>query len=105
MPNVFSVTYEIFGESEIEAGETDRRGYVVEKVGLREAVRELGGIAIQADTWPLSRRSPPRWFDNYEYGHCYCTGDRESRSPHLPRNVTPSSALRVARLLGLNVNQ
>lgn len=104
MPNVFSVTYEIFGESEIEAGETDRRGYVVESVGLREAVREVGGLALQADSWPLSRHHPPRCFDNYEFGQCYRTGDRESRSLHLPRNVTPSSALRIARLLGIRTN-
>lgn len=68
---------------------------------LKEAVeillaRESEG-PVEADSCPVTRAYPPRWFT---YGGGW-NGDGESVrvSLHLPRNVTASSAMRIARAL------
>jgi hypothetical protein len=96
--NKFSVTYELVNEA--EAGDTDRRGFIAESLTLREAMGILGGSADEADSRPVTRANPPRWFTLYR-GQDLLTGDYESRSLHIPDNVTPSSRLRIARLLGV----
>ncbi len=97
--NKFSVTYELVNEAEAEAGDTDRHGFVCEDVSLREAIDTIGGYAPEPDSWPVSLDSPPRWF-TYHGERNYVTGDYESWSLHIPEHVTPSSRLRIARLLG-----
>ncbi len=94
----FSVTYEMWTHEDVEAGETSDRGYISEDVSLREAVRDIGHQALSADEWPVKS---PRWLTNDEYDEDFRTGARESRSMHIPNTVTPSSRLRIARLLGV----
>jgi len=97
----FHVTYEIVTPESAEVGDAAERGFVAEGVSLREAVDLIGGVAHSADTWPCTLANPPRWFTNEAYNEE--TRGVENRSLHLPRNVTPSSAIRVARLLGFSV--
>jgi hypothetical protein len=94
----FDVTFEIWTPEDCEHGDTDNRGFVVEGVSLREAVREIGHYALEADCWPVSS---PRCFTNFEYDENFQTGARESRSLHLPNHLTEASRMRIARLLGV----
>ena len=105
---LFNVTYELVTPESAEHGEAEERGFVAEDIDLRSAIEEIGYCAMEADSYPISHKNPPRWFTNYEYGNgtrdYFEKGIEESRSLHLPDNITPSSALRVARLLGIKVN-
>lgn len=103
---LFSVTYEQFDESDIEAGDTDKRGFVVEGVSLREACRQ--GLEYRQPSWAGacepsdSRVDHARWLTFYDWNEG--TRDRiergihESRSLHFPESLTPSSRRRIARL-------
>lgn len=104
----FNVTFEIMTPESAEYGEPESRGFIAQNITLREAVGLVGGCAHEADTAPLSLSNAPRWFTNAEYGHgtreYFETGREESRSLHLPADITPSSALRIARLLGVRID-
>jgi hypothetical protein len=95
----FNVTYDIVTPESAEDGDVEDSGFVAQDVSLREALASLGGTAQEADTSPYSLAHPPRWFINYEYDQDWQTAASESRSLHLPGNITPSSAMRVARLI------
>ncbi len=97
----FNVTYEIVTPESAEYGEAEECGFIAEDVDLREAFCLVGHMAIEADSWPTSLDNPPRWLTNYEFNENYTTGARESRSLHLPDTITGSSAMRIARLLGV----
>lgn len=96
----FNVTYEIVTPESAAEGDAEERGFISEDVSLREAVRDLGGTAYEANEWPVTS---PRWFTNSEYNEDYKTGGRESRSLHIPETVTTASRLRIARLLGVRL--
>lgn len=102
---MFDVTYQIVTPESAEHGDVEERGFIIENVSLREAIDYLfqtrtsrcdGITAIEADEWPVT---DPRWITVYN-GMEYETGDYESRSIHMPDNITPSSARRIAKLLG-----
>jgi hypothetical protein len=98
--NSFSVTYDIVTPESAEEGDYAESGFLAENVSLREAIDLLGGCASEADCSPFSVTCPPRWFTLYG-SMDYRSGETESRSLHLPAGTTPSSALRIARLLGV----
>jgi hypothetical protein len=101
----FSVTYERYfpHEEGEEVCDADERGFVVEDVSLREAIEEVGG-ASEASSWPFTG-DHDAWFTNNEYDHDYRTGVTESRSLHMPRNLTPATRRRIARLLGVRIGR
>ena len=101
---LFSVTYEIVTQESADYGDTDSRGYIAEDVSLRDALQyvtetrtnECGGIeSISAD----SSHGRPRWV-TVQNSMEYTSGAYESRSIHIPSNVSDSTASRIARLLG-----
>lgn len=94
----FNVTYEIWLPDDVETGDTDNRGFVCQDVTLRDAIAEMSGYADHADEWPMRC---PSWFTYDCYRHDYRSGETESRSLHIPDNVTTASRLRIARLLGV----
>lgn len=94
----FSVTYEIWTPEDIDHGETDNRGFVVEDVSLRDAARHMEYRANEANEWPVTS---PRWLTHDNFSENYQTGATESRSLHFPANLTSASRLRIARLLGV----
>lgn len=70
---------------------------------LREAINfcqehNCGRYPVEADSCPISHRNPPRWF-NFISETPYESTISTTVSLHLPRSVTPSSAMRVARFL------
>jgi hypothetical protein len=96
--DVFNVTYGIITPDSAEYGEYDEQGFVDEGVDLRTAIDAIGGQA-------LAHSGDFKCFTNDEYGHgttdYFMEGSEETRSLHLPENTTPSSARRIARLLGI----
>jgi hypothetical protein len=94
----FDVTYDIVTHESAEHGDTAERGFVAQGISLREAIREIGGCAYEADCWPVRG---PRYFINHEFNEDFATGARETRYLHLPNHLTEASRLRIARLLGV----
>ena len=118
MKKRFKLTFEVVIDESAECGDAARRGFVPRTLnipsrtympkrpaqfGLREAVsflkdRESAG-PVEADSCPLSLACPPRWF-TYGGSMDSHSGECVSVSMCLPDNVTHSSAMRVARLVG-----
>ncbi len=103
---LFDVTYEIVTPESAEDGEAEERGFIGEGLTLRDAVWEVqatrtnavdGVECIECDSWPCRR---PRWI-TVNNGMEFETGANESRSLHIPSTVTPASARRIARLIGV----
>jgi len=117
MKTKFNLTFNVVTEESAEHGDFARHGFVSRKLQisdrtylpkkpaeftLRAAIDFLlsreSEAPVQADSCPISRACPPRWF---EYGGKW---DSEARGYvtihlHLPRSITPSSAMRIARYL------
>lgn len=105
MTKQFSITYETWTDEDVEAGDTDNKGFYLQDLSFSEAwgyLRNLGahGAHCEADSYPISLKHPPRWFtfDNVEEN--YTTGEVTSYALHVPPKVTPSSRMRIARALG-----
>lgn len=95
---LFNVTYEITTHESAEHGDAEERGFVAEDVSLREAIGYMGHRADTADCWPIQS---PRWFTNDDFDENFQTGARESRSLHMPDNLSEASRQRIRRLLGV----
>lgn len=104
---VFNVTYEIVTQESAEHGDSDESGFIIQGAGLRDALFHInrtrtamvGGVeAIETS----ESGSDFRWITVYNAAE-YETGAHESRSLHIPDNVTPSSRRRIARMLGARV--
>jgi len=120
----FRVTYEIWDDESLEAGETDEKGFVtrhddylaVEDITpeneadidltFSEALELCGGLRASYDPNSVSfvngvrDYSGVRWFNNDTYHESNRTGKTEQRSLHLPETLTPSARQRIAALLG-----
>lgn len=113
----YHLTYEITTEESAEQGDFANHGFVTRNLttprknnmpkkpaefSLREAIdfllsRESEG-PVQADSCPISVQCPPRWF-SYGGKLDFELNGWVTVSLHLPDKVTPSSAIRIARLL------
>jgi hypothetical protein len=105
---MFNVTYEIVAPESASKGELEERGFIAVNVSLRDAVRYVqetrtnavsGVECIETDSCPAES---PRWV-TVTNGMEYLTGAQESRSLHIPENVTAASARRIARLVGARI--
>jgi len=92
----FDVTFERTSEQEAEAGESNRRGFIVEDCRLRDAVDAL-----------RAERSSMR-DDKYNRAHAFSvetgsyefeTGDTLTMGIRWPYTVTRASSARLGRLL------
>ena len=87
-PEVLDPEDEAFG---FRPHETIDSGYVAKPMSLRDAIAELGEVCCEHDgAW--------NWFRGWLVLR---NGYVETRSLHLPRNITGSSARRIGRLLGI----
>ena len=108
MRHGFSVTYEVVTPESAEHGDAEDRGFIAEDLTLRDALDAWDGAGyhVEADCCPVDGGpyGVPRWFTAYKVNNgtreCYETGAEESRGLHLPDDVTPETALRIARLVG-----
>ena len=94
---VFSVTFEIVTEESAADGEAEERGFICERVGLREALKELFATRTNLvdSCQGLDTSIGILTMVN---GMEFETGAYESRSLHMPRNVTGATYGRIARL-------
>jgi hypothetical protein len=98
----FSVTFDTVTPESAEDGEVADGGFIVEDVSLREAVEAIGSYAPQPSCYPFDG-GQHAWFSHDGYDEDHRTGKRESRSLHVPRDLTPSTRRRIARLLGVKL--
>lgn len=110
--NGFSVTFERYfpHDDREDVCEPDERGFVIENVSLRDAMRlgleyrqpDYAGHC-EPDSYPARN---VRWLNFHNWNDCtreqiQC-GISESRSLHFPQSLTESSRLRICRLFGVN---
>lgn len=104
----FNVTYEIVTPESAEHGESDETGFIVEGGTLRDAVKELhatrtchvGGVeSVEADSSPCVHPRSVRVVNGREF----LTGAVESRTLHIPAEVSQGTARRIARLAGVKL--
>ena len=99
----FNVTFETITEESAENGDTEDSGFLSQDIPLRDALDEISGDGCHVEADSCSP-AIPRWFTFYHTNdgtrEFYETGTHENRALHLPDDITPSSALRIARLVG-----
>lgn len=100
----FNVTYELVTPESAEQGDVAERGFISQGVSLRDAVNDLTSTrttrvdyfdSVECDEKPIAN---PRWI-TVNNGIEHDTGAYESRSLHLPDDITPSSKLRIYALV------
>jgi len=105
---MYAVSYQVVTQESAEHGDAASAGMVLEDATLRDAIAAVfetrtshvsGVECVECDEWPVTA---PRWI-TVTNGMEYHTGAHESRSLHMPENLTPSSRRRIARLCGVNV--
>lgn len=112
----FRMTFEVVTEASVVRGDFARHGFLPKsgnipnknyfprnphRFKLREAIELLFNRAskgpVETDSSHVSLRNPPRWFT---YGGCSADYFNSIQvSLHLPRDISPSSAMRVYRLI------
>lgn len=99
----FNVTYEIVTPESAEDGDAEERGFICEDVSLREAIEAVRQTRTNAvdgvECIEPAGSADFRWITIVN-GMEYETGAQESRSIHIPDNVTNATRHRIARLLG-----
>jgi len=104
----FNVTYEIVTPESAEHGDAEEMGFISEDVRLSQAIYDVMGTrtskvdGVNCIEPSDSHGANFRWITIMN-GMEFETGAFESRSIHIPEQVTPSSRVRIARLLGLEV--
>jgi hypothetical protein len=100
----FDVTYEIVTPESAAFGDVDSQGYVSRGVRLREAIEDVRdtrtsrGEGVEAIE-PSSSGGDYRWI-NVTNGPQFDTGAQETRTLHLPDDITSASRARILRLVG-----
>ena len=96
----FNVTYEIVTEESAEHGDADERGFISQDVSLRQALEDVFKTRTShCDGITGIEDNNGAWFTVYN-GMEFLTGAHESRSIHMPDNITGSSISRIAKLMG-----
>lgn len=91
----FSVTYDIVTPESAECGDYEESGFVLESGTFRDAWSELGDYATYAS-------AVDRIIINSEYHIDYATGAEESRTLHIPREISEASVRRLFRAVGVS---
>lgn len=108
MTALFNVTYEIVTPESAAEGDAEERGFIACGCRLREALQDLhatrtsqvsGVECVECDSLPCES---PRWV-TVTNGMEYLTGAQESRSLHIPDNISSAIARRIARLAGARI--
>lgn len=102
MRALFNITFTTVTPESAEQGDYAEAGFRDTGLTLREAWEALRfeGDAIQADCWPVTLSSPPRWLE-FSPTEDYQTGEETTLALHIPNSVTAASRMRIARLFGL----
>lgn len=101
MKTLFNVTYEIVTHESAEYGEVEDCGFAGENLSLRDAL----DLVVQTESSHCEQTgveascsdiASARWVTVYN-SPTYDDGRAESRSIHIPDNVTPASRARILR--------
>jgi len=104
MKNNWNVTFDTITPESVEEGDYESCGYELENVSLREALDVFGSRASEANEWPIT--GTVQWFDgDYEVIRSDDIYEQKKLSLHIPRQITSSSRLRLARYLGLKIGR
>jgi hypothetical protein len=99
---LFSVTFQTVTEESAEIGDYEDQGIIAEGLTLREAIKEANethdGHSLGIESIEASDTHTPQWV-NINHSPDLYTGVQETRSIHLPENITPSSKKRIFRLI------
>jgi hypothetical protein len=115
MTLLFKTTYQIVTPQSAENGDYAKTGWISEEgETLRDALQsckvevypsQICTGDVEPDCYPISLNNPPNAFIFYKTNdgtrEYYELEEDESRTLHLPENITPASAMRIARLLGV----
>lgn len=99
---VFRVTYDVVTPESAEHGDVAERGFVLPG-NWHASVDDPGEAAMslrEAVRLCYPQEDAGSWFAECDGRVDYRTGAEERRSLHPPRNITPASYARLARLLG-----
>ena len=99
----FNVTYERYTPESLEHGDAESRGYLVESVGLREALEYIrdepsSRCSLDCVAPSASWADGTRWI-NWYYSADYETGEALTLALHFPPTITTASKARLIRLL------
>lgn len=111
MKTKFTLAFQIITEESAANGDYSSCGLITRPgnspnrslFGLREAIAIFrnfydGSGPVEADCSPISKETPPRWFNTCNQGF-NADGENVNVSLHIPKEVSPSSAMRLARYL------
>ena len=100
----WNITYGILTEASIEDGDYAEEGFEACDLTFREAIGYFGSYSggLETDCWPVTPASPPRWITRPNI-HESCYGQYKDLALHIPKQITASSRIRLARLLGIRI--
>ena len=116
----FTITFDTITEDSAFHGDSARRGFLPRsgeiprrnhrpknpaRFALRQALEILndhdsGSEPRETDGYPVTRQCPPRWITVSDFCGRNNSDKHTQLSMHFPGTVTPSTALRLARLAG-----
>lgn len=105
---LFSVTFEIVTPESAEQGDYDESGFICEGSRLRDAIDDVRSTrtnqvdGVECIEMSASNIAVADWI-SIRNGMEFETGAWESRSLHIPNNVTTASRRRIARLIGCRI--
>mgnify|MGYP001565341517 CR=1 FL=1 len=99
MKTKFNVTYDIMTEESLNEGDYAECGFISQDVSLRQAIEDLGNGAGDYDMAEAHQHMISAFF-RPDYRE---TEDYETRTLHIPENVSVSSCHRIARYLGAHI--
>lgn len=102
MGGMFTVTYEVVTPESAEQGDAESRGFVLPggwRVDVTDDSDDVGMSLREALRLASPQEDSGSWFSEVDGRVNYRTGAVETRSIHPPRNVTPSSYERLARII------
>lgn len=102
----FAVTFDIVTQESAENGDCEESGFIDSDLTLRAAIcavqatrtnRVDGVSAIESDEWPMCAPRSVTVTNGMEWH----TGACESRTLHMPDNLSPATRRRICRLVGV----
>lgn len=102
MAGMFRVTYEIVTHESAAHGDAESRGFVLPggwRVDVNDDSEDVGVSLREALRLAFPQEDSGAWFSEVDGRVDYQTGAVETRAIHPPRNVTPSSYARIARII------
>lgn len=107
--NLFNVSFEKWSNSDVDCGDTDKRGFIDTDMSLSDALQDFDyiGCELSANCYPLDITqitSVTAYATNDGTREYYEQGITENRTLFFPASLTNASKKRILKYLGLEVN-